>query len=69
MKVKEHYQNDNGVIKINFTITNAPSSLSYSLGDLSKTKFTHSKGKLKDGKLVLSNEEAKSFSLTFEPKK
>ena len=69
MLIKEGYSNDNGAVRIDFTITNPPSELSYVLGDLEKAKLTHSKGKLEQGGLKLTAEEARSFSLTFEPKK
>jgi uncharacterized membrane protein len=41
----------------------------YPLGDLAKTDFKFSAGKIQNGALVLTAKEAVNFELTFNPKK
>jgi len=67
--ITESIGNDTGKLSIEVKVANAKGAVKYALGDLSKGRFTHSKGKLVSGVLSLTAAEAEHFTMTFEPQK
>ncbi len=69
VKVSESILNKNGSIVIKIQMQGNSGVMSYPLGDLTKTQFSHSAGKIENGALVLSAKEAAEFELNFKPNK
>ena len=69
VEVSESILNKEGSLVIQITLQGNESAVSYPLGDLEKTQFSYSAGKIENGALVLNAKEATEFELTFNLKK
>lgn len=67
--VSEAILNKNGSLVIQINLKGNDGAVSYPLGDLAKTAFKFSAGKIEDGALVLTAKEAAEFELIFNSKK
>ena len=67
--VSESYSNKNGGVQVHVKITGAEGKVRYPLGDLAKTNLIYSAGKIINGALELTQKEAASFKMIFNPKK
>jgi hypothetical protein len=68
-EVSEAILNRDGSLVIRVKIKTIDDEVKYPLGDLAKTDFKFSAGKIQNGALVLTAKEAVNFELTFNPKK
>ena len=68
LSVKEAYSNKGGDLQVDIKVTGHVGKIRYPLGDLGKTDLTYSAGKLVEGALELSKDEAASFQLIFKSK-
>jgi cytochrome c551/c552 len=68
-EVTEAILNQSGILVIQVKIKNVEDEVRYPLGDLEKTEFNYSAGKIENGALVLTAKEAANFKLSFSPKK
>lgn len=69
MSVSESILSKGGNLVIQVKTSGNTSQISYPLGDLAKTEFSYSAGKIENGALVLTAKEAVEFELTFNLKK
>ena len=67
-EVSESYSNKNGGLQIQVKMKHVQGQIRYQLGDLANTQLSYSAGKLVDGALELTEKEAASFELVFNPK-
>jgi cytochrome c551/c552 len=68
INVSETILNEAGVVVIQIKTSGVKDSLKYPLGDLSGCDFSHSKGKLVDGALLLNANDASEFKIRFSAK-
>jgi cytochrome c551/c552 len=69
IKVSEAIQNKNGNLVIQIKMDSNNKAVSYPLGDLVKTEFSYSAGKVENETLVLTANEAAEFEITINIKK